>query len=136
MTSTVSTSSLLPLLSVQDVLAIGLELLKITPSALEAMSQEKKLHLFRKHFGLLPQDVAEQWHDLTVTTILLAKLAEEEKTMKGFRASIMAHGSLGHTLCGWLLEHQSLLGSPCGCPSPPEPVERPTHNQFVWCANC
>ena len=81
----------LMLLSVQEVLTMGLSFVRIEKPIQQRMSQETRMNKFRKHYGSTPLDLAEQWYDLTVTTIPLASLDEKDKTMKGFKMFMVAH---------------------------------------------
>lgn len=79
------------LLSVQDVLKHGLSFINVSTPEQEHMSLERRIREFRKHYGPTPLDLAEQWYDLTVTDIPGAILSQEDKSMKGFKAFMIAH---------------------------------------------
>ena len=73
------------LLSVQEVLSIGLDIAKIyTIPEQQRMSESYLNETFHGHYGNTPLDVASVWYDLTVTDISDAALTGKEKTYKGF----------------------------------------------------
>jgi len=79
------------LLSVQDVIQKGLDMVRISKEQQQLMSQERCTEIFRKHYGSSPLDLADQWYDLTTTDVPLAALSKDEKTMQGFECFMRAH---------------------------------------------
>ena len=71
------------LLSPSDVLERGLEYMKICR---DGRSPRKQTKLFGKHYGVLPEDVADIWYDLCDGS----SLTREEKSEKGFKRCMIA----------------------------------------------
>ena len=79
------------LLSVQEVLQKGLEMVGFSKCEQHGMPLERRNCWFRKFYGSSALDLANMWYDLTVTDIPLAQLTEKEKTVKGFEHFMRAH---------------------------------------------
>ena len=75
-------------LSPAGVLTRGLHYLLIDS---KRQSEANRIHTFQQHYGSSPLLLATVWHDMTVTTILEARIPDNELCERGFRMFLIAH---------------------------------------------
>jgi hypothetical protein len=54
-------------------------------------SEANRNEKFHQHYGSSPLVLATMWHDMAVTTIVAARVSDEELCEKGFRMFLIAH---------------------------------------------
>jgi hypothetical protein len=75
-------------LSQAGVLTRGLHYLLVDS---KRQSEANRIHTFQQHYGSSPLLLATVWHDITVTTILEARIPDNKLCERGFRMFLIAH---------------------------------------------
>ena len=78
------------ILSVNDVLQLGLRVAKMSDAEQQAKGQAACVAIFRGLYGPPPVVVQEVWEDLCNSTIATARIPDNEKIMKGFKMFMIA----------------------------------------------
>ena len=77
--------------SAQEVMELGLKFIGMSHEEQQVLNHKQLLNKFHDHYGCIPVDLAQMWHDLQTTSITEAKLEANEKNQKGFKMFMAAN---------------------------------------------